>query len=271
MGRYYGSIKITSRNNLQVEWDAYKHIKGNDETMPFIDFDKIVPQPISDYDYDEYVIGVSVFVAAYWKTLSKEEIKEEKKLFTKAKSQYDFYKNLYEELGGNERFLNFEKRADAEEMLQEYFPKYHSLEEAGKKIVENMRKHGAPDLRRWKEYNWGIDHNASNQSRNPQTGAIMFFTQHSDCKLIVKKLSKLYPQATVSYTWHDYGDNFSHLGMIEYKNGRTIRRFEPEPTSELALAFSYGVLGFDQRNVVKHYHDRPHYYGELNKKGEQLC
>ena len=111
----------------------------------------------------------------------------------------------------------------------------------GKIAVENIKKYGASDWYDWCIENWGTKWNGYD-SEVCEDNQFKFCTAWSAPHPILKKLSELYPEITITHQWadEDYGFN---LGHREYLNGEMTYERELDEGTMFAKKYACDLFG----------------------------
>lgn len=197
-----------------------------------ISFNKIIPQP----EKLNVISGITrnYAISAYYSScdcLEKEEI--EKLLYNYNKTHY---------LDRIKYDLPFNDCITEKELTKAGCA---TIEEYGKRYIENIEKYGCPDWYEWRMEVWGTKWGANSVSYSPYSdcnNTIIFITANTTPMGIIKALSIKYPDTvfTVIFADEDYGYN---LGKYSCCNGELIKDFFPEPNSIEALNIAGEVLG----------------------------
>jgi hypothetical protein len=107
----------------------------------------------------------------------------------------------------------------------------------GRQYRDNKKKYGHHSWYGWSIANWGTKWNAYN-TKKTAAGEIWFDTAWACVYPLVRKLSKMFPDAVFDYTFADE-DTGSNCGHIVIRNGGEEKRLIPEYGSKEAYEIAF--------------------------------
>ena len=117
--------------------------------------------------------------------------------------------------------------------------------ELGKQAFHNIREFGCPTWYEWRIQNWGTKWNAS--GAEVLDGRLSFLTAWNAPKLILEKLSQMFPTITIHHVWAD--EDIGHnCGDRTYKNGTVIQ--ENLPTGHEAIELGCDLWDIDPEEFL---------------------
>lgn len=219
--------------------EIMKFLQAEDDVYGSIDFNKLIPMPedlnISSGSFTSD--GIDIYLTAV----------------NPATVDYGYYKmdyasflNIYLKLKAQDA-CNMYKPALSEEEIQ-IRTKYNTFEElfkAGEQAISNLKLYGAITWYEWCIQHWGTKWNAYDCiEMKPGDNRMIFLTAWDAIPDIVQKISALFPDVPIDYSWADE-DVGSNTGSMEFLNGEIISEDIPENGSKEALELACDILGYD--------------------------
>lgn len=117
--------------------------------------------------------------------------------------------------------------------------------EIGKAAAKNLAEYGAPTWYEWCVKNWGTKWNAYGfpSGRAAEELTVSFFTAWDPPDPIIRKLSELYPDITVTHRWADE-DIGSNVGRKVWRAGEVQEEYLPEYGKE-SIEYAAEIMGAD--------------------------
>lgn len=110
-----------------------------------------------------------------------------------------------------------------------------------------LKKYGEENCSRgWCLANWGTSQNVLRPERSARKydggDAIVFDTEDSDVRELIRKLSLVFKDLYIDYLWasEDIGVN---MGSVQYRDGEALIEFIPTPGTRAAIERSLDILG----------------------------
>lgn len=119
-----------------------------------------------------------------------------------------------------------------------------SLIRMGKQYLTNYREYGATTWYDWSIKHWGTKWNNAPDTPvwDEKTGCLHFDTAWSMPEPIFKELSRQYPDLNLDVSWADEDIGYN-VGNREYKNGKQISEYIPEPGTQEAEEMAFDIKG----------------------------
>lgn len=213
--------------------DILNAVKYDDEVLGSCDFEKIIPMPKSLEIEANSDIGKAVNV---YLTFVNPKTKD---YGVAKKSEADF-KTItlaFSDIGTDILKPNL---SDAEiSVITKYVPVSEVIK-LGETVVTNFINYGAFTWYEWSITNWGTKWNSSNSFES--TSYLNFQTAWDSPTPIIKKMSEMFPNVTMTLTYADE-DLGNNCGKLVYKNGEVISSHFPKGNE--AYLFACEVWDYD--------------------------
>lgn len=108
------------------------------------------------------------------------------------------------------------------------------------KAFSNVNKYGYPTWYEWSIEKWGTKWNSSSTKRLSKS-KVRFQTAWSSPLILIKELSRTYPNNTFKISWADE-DTGSNTGVVKYKNGKQIESNIPIGQSKEAYDLCFSII-----------------------------
>lgn len=115
----------------------------------------------------------------------------------------------------------------------------------GEQAYENIRRHGHPTWYEWCNRNWGTKWNAYRcQPLQQDSDTMVFCTAWSSVPVIMKLLSRKYPEQEITYRWAD--EDIGHnVGEFTFKSGEVVDINIPADGSREAYEMAADIMEVD--------------------------